>query len=146
MITEAIPEADRGQWDDFLSRHTAPIMQVWHDVYNTYFRKYYELWDKTLTTYSDDEQALITEFLFLEKTQQKLERQEIISNTVSEKTDGMLISSFRSDVAAERKALRYANPHLDAWLFYWGRTSSFQAPTSEEVYKQLAKRTGRTIE
>lgn len=146
MITAAIPESDKGRWTEFLSRHTAPAMQVWHDVYNTYFRKYYGLWDKTLTTYSDEEQALITEYLFLEKTQQQLERQEEIKNTESSKDDRLLISSFRSAVSDERAALRYANPHLDAWLYYWGRTTSFKSLTGEEVYIQLAKNTGRRIE
>ena len=146
MIDDAIPESDRGKWDAFLSRHTVPIMQVWQDVYNTYFKKYYALWDKMLSTYSDDEQRLINEYLFLEKTGQQLDRQASIKETIFAKDGRQLISSFRSSVSDEREALRYANPQLDAWLFYWGKTKSFKTANAESVYKQLAKRTGRQIE
>jgi len=145
MITDAIPADDRKQWDAFMSRNTAPMMQVWQDVYSTYLKKYYELWNKTISTYSEDEQKLINEFLFLEKTGQQLDRQAAIKEIVS--PDGrQLISGFRSSVSDERAALRYANPHLDAWLFYWGRTTSFKNPQAEQVYRQLSKDTGRIID
>ncbi len=145
-ISDAIPEADKGQWEAFLSRNTAPMMKVWNEVYNTYFRKYYNLYDQVLSTYSPEEQALINEYLFLERTGQQLERQVLIKETTSAKTGHKLISGFRSEISAERQALRYANPTLDAWLYYWGRVSTFVSPTGEQVYRQLAAKTGRRIE
>ena len=146
FITDAIPEADKGQWDTFLARNTAPIMAVWQNVSRTYFRKYDGLWDEVLSTYNEEEQTLIEEYLFLERTQQKLDRQQEIKTTLSEKDGSALISGFRSSVSAERKALRFANPQLDAWLFYWGRTSTFISHTGEEVFTELSRQTGRTID
>ena len=146
FITQSIPEDDRPKWDAFLSKTTAPVMKVWKEVSETYFRKYYDIWEQTLSAYPEEEQQLIKEFLFLSKTQQQLERQEAIKSIISTKNNLALISGFRSDVSKDRTALRFANPHLDAWLFYWGRTTSFQTPQAETVYKQLAARTGRKIE
>ncbi|KKL89232.1 hypothetical protein LCGC14_1916790, partial [marine sediment metagenome] len=146
FITDAIPEADKGQWETFLARNTAPIMAVWQNVSRTYFRKYDGLWDEVLSTYNEEEQILIEEYLFLERTQQKLDRQQEIKNTLSQKDGSALISGFRSSVSAERKALRFANPQLDAWLFYWGRTSTFISHTGEEVFTELSRQTGRTID
>jgi hypothetical protein len=146
MISEAIPEADKGQWTAYLSRNTAPVMQVWSDVYTNYFRKYYELYDKVLSTYPEEEQALLVEYLFLERTGQQLERQVLIKESVSSKTGNKLVSGFRSEISKERQALRYSNPHLDAWLYYWGKTSTFVSPTGEQVYRKLSERTGRKID
>ena len=146
MITTAIPADDKGRWDTFLQRNTAPMMQVYKEVSATYFRKYNGLWDKTLEAYSEEEQQLINEYLYLERTGKQLDRRATIKETVSERDGNKLISSFRSSVAEERRALRYANPHLDAWLFYWGKTTTFVSLTGEETYRHLAERTGRVID
>lgn len=145
-ITSAIPIADKGKWDNFLARNTAPIIAVWQQVSQTYFKKYNGLWDEVLSTYSEEDQTLITEYLFLERTQQKLDRQEEIKAIIREEDGLQLISGFRTAVSDERKALRFANPQLDAWLFYWGKTSTFVSHEGEGVFKELARQTGRVIE
>ena len=80
----------------------------------------------------------------LGKTLKKKHNKEIKA-IESAKTGNLLISSFRSEASGAKKALRYHNPSLDAWLYYWGKTSTFASPTGEEVYQQLAKQTGRKI-
>ena len=144
-IEEAIPDEFKQEWEDFLSKNSTRMEQVRRDVSSTYFRTYNKVWEKILSTYSEEEQALVNEYLYLERTGQQLDRQAEIKVTKSEKTGNLLISSFRSEVSDAKKALRYANPHLDAWLFYWGRTSTFVAPGGEDVYKQIAAETGRRI-
>ncbi len=146
MIEAAIPDEDKGKWSDYITRNTAPMMEVWHDVYGNYFRKYYDIWDATLQSYPEDEQAIIKEFLFLESSQQKLDRQAAIKEIASGKTGDKLISSFRSDVSQTREALRYKNPHLDAWLFYWGRVTSLKTPQAEKLFRQVSSQTGRVID
>lgn len=145
FIEEAIPESDRPQWDAYISRNTVPMMEVWRNVYDTYFEKYYGLWEEVKSQYGDTEEKLIDEFMYLQRNQQNLERQAEIKAYVTE-GGNKLISDFQGKVSQEREALRYANPHLDAWLFYWGRTTSFKSPSGEETFKMLAKRTGRSIE
>lgn len=145
MIEEAIPAVDKGQWDAYITRNTAPLMTVWHDSYNNYLRKYYDVWGAVLGRYSEEEQQLINEYLYLERTGQQLERQATIQEMES-KGGNRLVSEFRSEVASSREALRYANPHLDAWLFYWGRVKSFQTAQAEQVYRTICKQTGRVID
>ena len=144
-IEESIPDEFKQEWEDFLSKNSTRMEQVRRDVSSTYFRTYNKVWEKILSTYTDDEQALVEEYLYLERTGQQLDRQEQIKSTKSEKSGNMLISSFRSEVSTAKKALRFANPHLDAWLFYWGRTSTFVAPGAGDVYTQIAAETGRKI-
>jgi len=56
-----------------------------------------------------------------------------------------LISSFRSDVSDARVAMRYANPYLDAWLYFWNRVNSFQTTEAEEAYKVIATSVGKRM-
>lgn len=144
-IDAAILPEYHQEWDDFLSKNSTPIEEIRRDVYQQYFRKYNQIWETVLTTYNESEQRLVNEFLYLERTGQNLVRQAEIQATVSAKTGLMLISSFRSEVSDAKRALRYANPYLDAWLYYWGRTSSFVAPGSEQIYYLIAASTGRKV-
>ncbi len=144
-IEDAIPDDYKQEWEDFLAKNSTRMEGVRREVYHNYFRTYNKVWEKILSTYPDNEQAMIEEYLHLERTGQKLDRQAEIKATKSEKTGNMLISSFRSEASGAKKALRYHNPSLDAWLYYWGRTSTFTSPTGEEVYRQLARDTGRHI-
>jgi len=143
-IEEAVPPHLKQEWDDYIVRNSTRIEQVRRDVYQDYFKTYNQIWQTVLETFNIVEQQLVDEFLYLEKTGQNLARQAEIQNTTRE--DGRrLISSFRSDVTNARKALRYANPTLDAWLFYWGRVGSFTTPQAEQIYYNIAQDTGRKI-
>lgn len=145
-IDNAIPDHLKSEWEDYLARNTTRIEAVRREIYKTYLKPYNRIWEQVLISYPEDEQKLIEEYLYLERTGRKLERQVEIKAMVSAKTGNLLISSFRSDVSGARVALRYANPALDAWLFYWGRTTTFQTPGAEDVYRQIAKDTGRQID
>lgn len=144
-IEDAIPEELKDEWEDYLTRNSTRIEEIRRDVYAKYFRKYYDVWEATLSGYPAEEQKLIKEYLYLEQTRQKLARQEEIRAMVSAKTNRQLVSSFRTDISDNRQALRYANPTLDAWLYFWGRTTSFQTPEAETIYYQLARDTGKTV-
>lgn len=144
-IEDAIPEDLKPEWEDFLGRNSTRMEETRREVYHNYFRTYNKVWEKILTTYPEDEQEMIEEYLYLERTGSDLDRQAVIKATPSQKTGNMLISSFRTEVSGAKKALRYHNPTLDAWLYYWGKTSTFTSPTGEEVYYELARITGRKI-
>jgi hypothetical protein len=143
-IEQAIPEEYKGQWQAFISKNTTRVEELRREVSTKYFRKYDDLYEQVLAKYSIEEQSLLKEFFYLQRTGQQLERQQLIRETM---TAGgkQLVSDFQSDVSSARKALRYANPALDAWLLYWGRTTSFTTQQAELLYKQLAADTGRTI-
>lgn len=144
-VEQSILEEYKQEWEDFLARNSTRMEETRREVYTQYFRTYNGLWDEILSTYDDEEQRLINEYLYLERTNQNMARMEEIKSTISSKTGNLLISSFRSELSDARKALRYENPHLDAWLYYWGKTSSFVAPGAEEVYRRIAKETGRVV-
>ena len=146
-IDEAVPDQWKAEWELLKSgRHPEPPLEkVRREVNEQYISKYNQVWQKVLSSYTDDEQKLIKEFLALKATNRSFERQEEIQAIT--KADGrQLVSAFQSDVSEARQALRYANPYLDAWLFFWGRVTSFQTPAGEEAYKVIARSVGRRME
>lgn len=145
-VEDSIPDEYKPEWEEFLAKNSTRVEELRREVYHNYFRTYNKVWEKILSTYPDNEQDMINEYLSLERRGTDLTRQAAIKATPSEKTGRALISSFRSEVSDAKQALRYHNPQLDAWLYYWGRTSTFASPTGEEVYYELAKQTGRRIQ
>ena len=144
-IEEAVPDMWEGEFKTYITKNETPIESIRRQVYQAYFTKYWWVWDQILKGYSDIEQRLIKEYISLENRGIDLPRQAEIKATLSEKTGNTLISGFRSEVSNARQALRYANPALDAWLFYWGRTKSFVTPQAEEIYLRIAAETGRSV-
>ena len=145
-LEEAIPDMWKGEFKTYTTKNETPMEAIRRKVYQTYFTKYWWVWDQVLKGYNETEQRLIREYISLENRGMDLPRQAEIKATKSEKTGSLLISGFRSDISEARQALRYANPTLDAWLFYWGRVGSFQTPQAEEIYYSISKETGRKIQ
>ena len=143
-IALAVPDQYKQEWDDYLSRNATPLMTIRREVTKTYFNKYDGLWEQLLSRYSEDEQRLIKEYLFLEDRNQNFPRQEEIK-LITDKQGRQLVSGFRTDVSNAKKALRYANPALDAWLNYWGRVSSFTTPQAYELYQRYSLSTGKKL-
>ena len=143
-IEQAIPDEYKQEWEDYLSRNSTALEQLRRE-HNKYIKPYNALWERILKEYTPTEQGLIKEYYYLVKTGTGLDRRVIIEGTVRVSTGRQLISNFRSDLSEARQALRYANPYLDAVLFYWGRVTTFQTPQAEEMYRQLARQTGKML-
>jgi len=144
-IEEAVPDMWKGEFQTYMTKNETGLESIRRRVYQTYFNKYWWIYDQVLKGYNDDEQKLIKEYLSLEKRGVNLSRQAEIKATESEKTGNLIILGFRSEVSGARRALRYNNPTLDAWLFYWGRTASFETPEAEIIYHKIARDTGRSV-
>jgi len=142
-IEAAIPDEFKKEWEEFLSRNTTPYEQVRFLVNEEYFRKYNQVWEMVLATYPEGEQKLVEEYLHLGRVKKNKERRAAIKLMVSEKTELKLISSFQSDLSSARRALRYANPQLDAWLNFFGRVDSFTTDSAETAYEQIQRDMGR---
>lgn len=147
LISNAVPDQFKEEWDTWLSKNLTELDRIEQDVNEKYFRVYWNVWRGVLDTYPDNEQRLIKEYLSLTRLGTQIDRREAIRDLDSVKTGNRLISSFQTEVSNARTALRYANPYLDAWLYYFqvGGITSFKTPEAELVYKQISKDTGRII-
>ena len=143
-IDQAIPDEYKKEWEDYLSRNSTALEQLRRE-HNQYMKPYNAVWERVLEDYTPEEQKLIKEYQYLVETGTGLDRRAEIEMGVRESTGRHLVSNFRSDISNARQALRYANPWLDAILFYWGRVTTFQTPEAEIAYKQLAAETGKRL-
>jgi len=144
-IEDAVPEEYKAEWDDYLEKNTTPLEKIRRQVSDEYFKPYNRVWEQVLKTqYDEGEQRLFNEWYSLRRRGINLDRQAVISSTVRD-NGRQLISNFQSDTSEARRALRYANPLLDAWLFYWGRTTSFLTPEASQFYPSICHTTGRQI-
>jgi hypothetical protein len=66
-------------------------------------------------------------------------------NQIKDETGNQLVAQFKSKVSEEKQALRFANPFLDAWLYYFGYTTSFKTKKSEVAFKSICNSTGRMV-
>ncbi len=145
-VDQAVPDEDRAEWDKFLARNLNQFGRLHRRVNNEYFKKYYDVADMVKETYTPDEQAMIDEYRALERNSQLAFQRANEIKGYKSSTGRKLISSFNSDVTQEREALRRANPYLDAWLIYWGKTTSPQTDKTMDVLQHLYKETGRKWE
>src|SRR4030042_6678372 len=140
-LESSIPPEYQKEWNDYLSRNSTPMEKLRRNSQD-YFRKYNEIYDAITNLQNPVEQDLMKEYEYLVKTGQDLQRQQEIESITT--ADGrQLVSAFRTDVSNARLALRRANPHLDAWLNYWGRVTSFKTPQAKDIYLRLMQSTGR---
>ena len=143
-IEDAIPDDYKADWQQVLSKNSTPTEELRADINKRYFIPYNSVWEVVLGTYTPEEQALLKELFSLERLGSNLPRQEEIKRQITGE-DKLLVSDFRREVSAAKKALRFVNPMLDAWLFYWGKVTSFATPEARQTYNQIARNTGRNI-
>ena len=143
IIEKSIPDEYKEEWQDYLSRNSSSLEQI-RRIHNNYIKPYNRLWERILGEYTPEEQRLIKEHQHLLNTGTGLARRAEIED-ITRPNDRKLIANYRSDISEARRALRYANPYLDATLYYWGRTTTFMTPEGEEAYIQLCKDTGKKI-
>jgi len=142
-IENAMPPHLKSEWDSYMSRNSTPMERVRQAITRDYFKPYNSLWDTIIARYTPQEQAVYKEFKYLQTTGRNIERQQEIRN-ITTTGNRKLVSAIESDVSDAREALRYANPYLDAWLVYWGRTTSFKTQQARDVYNRLLVDTGRS--
>lgn len=143
IIEKSLPDEYLKEWQDYLSRNSSSLEQI-RRIHNTYIKPYNRLWERILEEYTPEEQQLIKEHQHLLNTGTGLVRRAEIED-ITRANGRKLVADYRSGVSEARRALRYANPYLDATLYYWGRTTTFLTAEAEEAYIQLCKDTGKKI-
>ncbi len=142
-VEAAVPDQYKAEWEYVIGRGSTPLQQVRKEVNEKFFKPYNKVFQMTLSGYGPEEQRLINEYLALERTGADEARRTAIMSIVSSKDSSALISGFRSAVSKNKEALRYANPMLDAWLRFWGKTTSFKTAAADSMYQRLLGASGR---
>ena len=107
--------------------------KLYWSVSREYFRSYRNIKNIVLEGYSDEQKQQIRRFEVARGAERE-ELQKVIG------PDGLkLISGFNSKVREARQALRYIDPTLDAWSYFFGTTDSLLTASAKEQYTQFTK-------
>jgi hypothetical protein len=136
-IAQAIPANMKDEWEAYINRNKTPLEQLRNDVTTKYLTIYDSLYDKVKQTFSADNQTIIDAYLMQVKTGRAVANPDLTAATI--------VNDFKAKVTSAKGALRTSNPYLDAWLFYWGRTTSFKTDAAKNAYLQICGQTGRQV-
>jgi hypothetical protein len=142
VITKSIPDEYRQEWDDYIKKNQTPLEELRRQVNEQYFTKYDGLYDTVLARYSPIEQQAINEYFSLRRLRKDTARQTLIKSLTAA-NGNLLISDFQSNVSDAKQALRAANPTFEAWLYFWGRTTTIPTGAAGQVYSQILASVGR---
>lgn len=137
-LLNELPEDLKAQFIKDITARMSPMRQLqWH-INRGYIRPYRNTFMLGLLLYSPEEQKVIREWY---RTASK-ERREELEEKLTE--DGRkTVSSFRTTTRDMRQNLRLLDPALDAWLYFFGYTTTFKTVEGEEAYYRLCMQYGK---
>lgn len=141
-IDAAIPDYYRSEWEGYKLRNSSPLDMVDSQVIPNYIRKYQSVWDATLAQFNPEQQKDIQAYYGFKKTQTNPEEQARIEATPYD-AEHTLLTTFQSNLSANRNALRDANPVLDAWLLFYGKVTSVRTQAAANAYNSICQDLGR---
>ncbi len=133
MLLESLTEPYRQRLLERIQMDWTPMERLYWQISREYFRPYRNIRSIILKTYSEEERAQIRRYE-VARGDERTALQEVIGQ------DGQnLIAGFNSKVREARQRLRYVDPTLDAWSYFFGNTDSFLTKESELQYKEFVK-------
>lgn len=132
-LLESLDEHHRQRMLDRIQIDWTPMERLYWTVSREYLRPYRNIRSIVLEQYTDEQRQQIRRFE-VARGKEREALQEILG------PDGeKLISGFNTRVREARQRLRYIDPELDAWSYFFGNTDSFITATAEVLYEDIAK-------
>ena len=131
ILLESLDEAHRQRLLDTIQLDWTPLERLYWTVSREYLRPYRNIRSIVLDQYSDEEKQQIRRFE-VARGEERTELQNIMGEG-GEK----LISGFNTKVREARQRLRYLDPDLDAWSYFFGNTDSFLTTVANEKYNEF---------
>ncbi len=133
ILLDSLDEAHRQRLLDRIQLDWTPMEKLYWTVSREYFRAYRNIRTIVMAQYSDEEKKQIRRFEVARGSER--EALQDIEGPEGDK----LISGFNSKVREARQRLRYVDPTLDAWSYFFGNTDSFLTDDAKAQYSELVK-------
>ena len=131
ILLESLDEAHRQRLLDRIQLDWTPMERLYWTISREYFRPYRNIRSVVLNQYTDEQRQQIRRYEVA-----RGEERESLKAIVG--PDGQkLIAGFSAKVREARQRLRYIDPALDAWSYFFGNTDSFLTSESKATYNQL---------
>src|SRR4030042_3846288 len=129
---DAMPDAVRSRFLDYTQRDWTPTQKVYWQVSRDFMRPYRNLRDTLIEQYTPEEQKIIHQYTHAEGAE--LEALKAIE------VDGQhLIAGFESKLRLVHENYRDISPETDAWLYFWGKTSTLRSKEAEVIYADMMR-------
>ena len=134
ILLESLDEAHRQRLLDRIQFDWTPMERLYWTASREYFRPYRNIRSVVLDQYTDEQKQQIRRF----EVARGAEREEL--KQLMGPDGKKLISGFNERVREARQRLRYIDPDLDAWSYFFGNTDSFITGTAEDKYNEIKEK------
>ncbi len=134
ILLESLDAPHRERLLQRIQADWTPMEKLYWQVSRDYMRPYRNLRDITLQQYSPEEVQQIRRYEVASAAERE-QLQEVIG------PDGeKLISGFQKRLREARQRLRILDPNTDAWLNFFGITTSLLSTEANEIYEEFRKK------
>jgi hypothetical protein len=131
ILLESLDETKRQVLLSRIQLDWTPFERLYWTVSREYLRPYRNVKEVVMSQYSDEEIRQIRRYE-VARGKEREQLKEVIG------PDGQkLIAGFNARVREARQRLRYIDPQLDAWSYFWGNTDTLLTTEAELIYRQL---------
>ena len=133
-ILDAMPEPIKSQFLEHLQREWTPTQRLYHATSNEYMRPYRNLREAAMEQFTPEQRAILRQY---SKVTDLVERERLMAITLPD--GNKLIATFNKQLKIARGNLRAIDTELDAWMAFWGKTSTFKTRQAKFRYIELMK-------
>lgn len=130
-LLESMPDAIKTRFLDYIHRDWTPTQKLYWESSREYLRPYTNLREAVIQQFSPEEQSILRTYTHAEGFE--LDQLRDVKTGTGDK----LISTFETMLRDARINLRMMDPQTDAWLAFWGRTSTFRTKNAKLMYADL---------
>ena len=130
-LIETLQEPFRSRFLERVQYDWNGMEKLYWQISRDYLRPYRNVRNAVFSGYSPEEQYALRRFEVARGAEREALRALI-------RPDGKkLISSFSAETREVRRRMRYTDPTLDAWLYFFGKTDTFQTEQSKGMYQNF---------
>lgn len=131
-LLAALPEDKKNYLLDYIQRDWTSSQKLYWQSNGQFIRPYMNLREGILQSIDPSQQSLVRQYEDASSAKIK---------NLSE-LEQQIVSDYNAALGRARTKYRQLDPETDAWLFYWGKTSTLQTESARRKYNELIKRYG----
>jgi hypothetical protein len=133
-LISCLPEPYKTNFINTIHKDWTPLEQLYWTTSKEYLKPYALAQDLVMKQYTPEQQNIINSMA----TAKGADRDALLA-VINPKTGKNLVSEYNSNLSEIHKNMRYLDPELDAWLAFWGKTSTLQTKQAQTIYDNLQK-------
>lgn len=142
VIEGSVLESQAGRMRDLTNENKTPLTLLRFNVRQNFIAPYNAVRDAVIGEFEEEDRKTIRQYLRTRAIQQQAGQRKKIAEFKIQTiggTEDLLISTYEDRVKTIRQNLREADPELDAWLFFFKKTTSFKTQAAEDIHDEKVR-------